>query len=96
VGKESGEAMTASGAPERVVTPGDWNNISVCCGITGQAQFFLDMYQVTRNRHYLDFSRKASALLVAKSDSTAIRRDRSRLDPLRRLVCCVERRFLCP
>jgi lantibiotic modifying enzyme len=65
--KKSANALVASGAPDRVVTPGDWNNISVCCGVTGQAQFFLDVYQVTGDRKYLDLAARASALLVSKA-----------------------------
>lgn len=61
------KASAASGAPDRVVTPGEWNNISVCCGVTGQAQFFLDMHQVLKDPQYLDLATRATALLVSKS-----------------------------
>ncbi len=65
--KKSASALAANGAPARVVTPGEWNNISACCGVTGQAQFFLDMYQVTTDRKYLDLATQASALVVGKA-----------------------------
>lgn len=64
--RKSAQALIANGAPQRVVTPGEWNNLSVCCGVTGQAQFFADMYQVTQDRQYLDQARRASRLLAAK------------------------------
>ena len=65
--QKAARAAVASGAPQKVVTPGEWDNVSVCCGVTGQAQFFLDMYEVTKAQPYLDLARKASDLLVAKA-----------------------------
>jgi lantibiotic modifying enzyme len=65
--KKSAQALIASGAPQKVVTPGDWDNVSVCCGVTGQAGFFLSMYQLTRNRQYLDLARQATQMLLAKA-----------------------------
>jgi len=65
--QKAARAAVASGAPQKVVTPGEWDNVSVCCGVTGQAQFFLDMYEVTKAQQYLDLARKASDLLVAKA-----------------------------
>jgi lantibiotic modifying enzyme len=65
--RRAAEGAVAAGAPERVVIPGVWNNVSVCCGVAGQAQFFLSMYRVTRDRRYLDLARQATALLLAKA-----------------------------
>lgn len=65
--KKAARAVVESGGPERVVTPGKWNNVSVCCGITSEAEFFLSLYKVTRDPEYLDFSKKATALLLAKA-----------------------------
>jgi lantibiotic modifying enzyme len=65
--KRSAQTLIKSGAPERVVVPGEWNNISVCCGVTGQAQFFLSMYQLLRDRQYLNLANKATALLLSKA-----------------------------
>lgn len=73
--KKSASALLANGAPGHVVTPGEWNNISVCCGVAGQAQFFLDLYQVTNDQQYIDVATKATELLVSKSthDETGTR-----------------------
>lgn len=68
-------AVVLSGGPQRVVTPGEWNNISMCCGTTGQAAFFLDIYKVTRDAQYLRLARGASDLLLRKAtrDSSGMR-----------------------
>ncbi len=63
--KRSAQAMIANGAPNVVVTPGEWNNISACCGVTGQSEFFLDAYEVTHDRQYLDLARKGTARLLS-------------------------------
>ena len=65
--KKSAAALLASGAPNRVVDPGEWNNISVCCGVVGQAEFFLDMYQATKDERYQDAAAKATALVISKA-----------------------------
>jgi len=65
--KRSATAMIASGAPDVVVKPGEWNNISACCGVTGQAQFFLDAYEVTHDAQYLELARKATARLLSSA-----------------------------
>jgi lantibiotic modifying enzyme len=69
--KKAARAVVANGAPWKVVTPGEWDNVSVCCGVTGQAQFFLDMHEITNDRQYLDLARKASDLLLAKATRDA-------------------------
>ncbi len=73
--KRSAKAMIVQGAPKAVVTPGEWNNVSMCCGVSAQAQFFLDMYQVTRDRQFLDLARNGTdqLLRVAKRDATGAR-----------------------
>ncbi len=48
-------------------TPGFWNNVSQCCGNAGVAQFFLDLYGVTRDARYLAFSTKMTADLLARA-----------------------------
>jgi lantibiotic modifying enzyme len=63
--KRSAKAMTDSGAPGVVVKPGEWNNISACCGVTAQSEFFLDMYKITHEKEYLDLARKGTDRLLA-------------------------------
>ena len=67
--KKAARGVVASGAPERVVSPGEWNNISACCGTTGQAQFFLDMYQLTHEAQYKALAQKSTELLLKKMTS---------------------------
>jgi lantibiotic modifying enzyme len=40
--------------------------VSQCCGSAGVAQFFLDLYAVTKDATYLQFSKKMSADLLAR------------------------------
>jgi hypothetical protein len=55
-----------SGIPEQQ-TPGFWNNVSVCCGSAGVAQFFLDLHRVTRRPEYLSFSKRVTAQLLKQA-----------------------------
>lgn len=51
----------------KAVTPGEWDNVSVCCGLTAEAEFYLNMYQLTKDKQYLDLARKATDLLLSKA-----------------------------
>src|SRR5262249_25597884 len=55
-----------SGIPEQR-TPGFWNNVSQCCGNAGVAQFFLDLYGVTKDTRYLDFAKRMTTDLLARA-----------------------------
>jgi lantibiotic modifying enzyme len=55
-----------SGIPE-VRTPGFWNNVSQCCGNTGVAQFFLDLYRVYGKTEYLAFARRVTEDLMRRA-----------------------------
>ena len=72
---KAAHAVVLEGGPEKVVTPGAWNNISMCCGTTGQAAFFLDMYRVTKDAQYLRLARHATDILLSKAtrDTTGLR-----------------------
>lgn len=63
--KKSARGIMTSGIPEKL-TPGFWNNVSVCCGSASVADFFLDLYKVTRDRQYLDYSRRVTADLLKR------------------------------
>ena len=73
--KRAAKAMIVNGAPGTVVTPGEWNNISACCGVTAQAEFFQEMYEVTHDRQYRELARKGSDLLLkaATRDEQGVR-----------------------
>jgi lantibiotic modifying enzyme len=62
----SANGILKSGIPEQR-TPGFWNNVSQCCGNAGVAQFFLDLYGVTKERRYLDFAQRMTADLLARA-----------------------------
>jgi lantibiotic modifying enzyme len=65
--KKAARAVVVSGGPAKVVTPGEWNNISVCCGVTSEAEFFLSLYKATGDAEYLQLSKKATDLLLGKA-----------------------------
>ena len=69
--RRAAEGAVAAGAPERVVIPGDWNNVSVCCGVAGQARFFLSMYRLTKEPRYFDLATRATAMLLARATTDA-------------------------
>jgi lantibiotic modifying enzyme len=62
--KKSANGILASGIPDRR-TPGFWNNVGQCCGSTGVAEFFFDLYGATKDRRYLDFARKMTDDVMA-------------------------------
>ena len=64
--EKSANGVLKSGIPEQR-TPGFWNNVSQCCGNAGVAQFFLDLYGVSKDKKYLDFSTRVTADLVARA-----------------------------
>jgi lantibiotic modifying enzyme len=63
--KKSARGIMMSGVPEKL-TPGFWNNVSACCGSASVADFFLDLYKVTRDRQYLDYCRRVMADLLKR------------------------------
>ena len=64
--KMSAAGVLKSGIPEQR-TPGFWNNVGQCCGNAGVAQFFLDLYGLTKDKRYLDFSTRMTADLLARA-----------------------------
>ena len=60
-------SLTKSQYAGKAVTPGEWNNVSVCCGLTGQAEFYLNMYELTKEKQYLDLARTTTDALLAKA-----------------------------
>ena len=66
--RRSARGIIDSGIPERQ-TAGFWNNVSQCCGSAGVAEFFLSLHKVTRDRTYLDFSKRVATQMLAKATS---------------------------
>jgi lantibiotic modifying enzyme len=63
---ESGaSALLQSGIPEKETT-GFWNNVGMCCGSAGVADFFLDLYKLTNKPEYLDFVQRLTRQLLEK------------------------------
>lgn len=63
------KAILESGVPEQEVE-GFWNNVGVCCGSAGVADFFLSLYGLTQKKDYLDFARHLTNDLLSKSTHT--------------------------
>ena len=54
------------GIPEKQ-TPGFWNNVSRCCGSVGVAELYLNLYKITNEERYLDFSRYMTENLLSRA-----------------------------
>jgi len=65
--RKSARALVANGGPERVVTPGEWDNVGACCGVAAEGAFFLAMNRITGERQYLDLAKKATTYLLSKA-----------------------------
>jgi lantibiotic modifying enzyme len=63
---KSARAVLSSGIPEKRA-PGFWNNVSICCGSAGVAEFFLEAHHVTRSKEYLEFARRVTDDLLARA-----------------------------
>lgn len=64
--EKSARALLTSGIPERQ-TPGFWNNVSQCCGSAGVGEFLLSLYQISRDKRYLDFVKRVTDNLLARA-----------------------------
>ncbi|MGI8745509.1 MAG: lanthionine synthetase LanC family protein [Bryobacteraceae bacterium] len=63
--KKSMRGLLNSGIPEKR-TDGFWNNVGWCCGSASVAQFALEMYEITKDKNYLDFARRLTSDLLAR------------------------------
>jgi lantibiotic modifying enzyme len=64
--KKSANGILTSGIPDKR-TPGFWNNVSQSSGSAGVAQFFLDLYDVTKDPRYFDFAKRMTDDLMARA-----------------------------
>jgi lantibiotic modifying enzyme len=55
-----------SGVPDQEV-PGFWNNVGICCGSAGVAEFFLSLFHITQKQEYLDFAKKLTKQILDKA-----------------------------
>src|SRR6185503_7167618 len=56
----AGEAMLASGAPERRGR-GYWNNVGQCCGDAAVGELAISLWQALGDERYLDQARRVAA-----------------------------------
>jgi lantibiotic modifying enzyme len=63
--KKSMNGILNSGIPDKQ-TEGFWNNVGWCCGSAAVAQFGLEMYEVTGEKRYVDFSKRVTADLLKR------------------------------
>jgi hypothetical protein len=63
--KKGAQAILGSGIPEKE-TPGFWNNVGVCCGSAGVADFFLSLHIATGEKSYLLFAEKVTRDLLKR------------------------------
>jgi len=64
--EKSAHGIMDSGIPEKE-TDGFWNNDGICCGLAGVGDFFLNLYRMTKNLHYLNFCQRVTKKLMAKA-----------------------------
>jgi lantibiotic modifying enzyme len=68
--EKQAHGLMDSGIPEKE-TPGFWNNDGICCGLAGVSDFFLSLYRITKNEHYIVFGRRALRVLESKATRDA-------------------------
>jgi lantibiotic modifying enzyme len=64
--RKEANALMESGIPEKE-TPGFWNNSGLCCGLAGVADFFLNLYKVTRDPSHAAFFNRIMERLAQKA-----------------------------
>ena len=47
--------------------PGFWNNVGICCGSAGVAEFFLSLFRITQKQEYLDFAKRLTQQILNKA-----------------------------
>ena len=52
---------------EKDEKPGFWNNVGKCCGFVGIVEYYLWLNQVTGEKIYLDFAKKMTESILAKT-----------------------------
>ncbi len=55
-----------SGIPEQQ-NAGFWNNVGICCGSAGVAEFFLSLYRIAQKQEYLDFAERLTDQIMKKA-----------------------------
>ncbi|MFC2157890.1 lanthionine synthetase LanC family protein [Acidobacteriota bacterium] len=63
--EKGANAILESGIPE-IQTTGFWNNLGVCCGSAGVADFFLSLYNLTQKERYLSFAKILTEKILSK------------------------------
>jgi Lanthionine synthetase C-like protein len=66
--KRSANGIMESGIPGKT-TPGFWNNAGICCGLAGVGDFFLSLYETTRDKKHLDFCGRVTDKLLAAASA---------------------------
>lgn len=61
------DGLEATGAPEKQ-SKGFWNNVCLCCGNAGLVQFFVGMYQATKQNYWLTLASRAGNVLLGESE----------------------------
>lgn len=61
------QSILESGIPENE-HEGFWNNVGICCGSAGVADFFLSLYKITKKNEYLHFVGHLTDDLLADAD----------------------------
>lgn len=64
--EKGARGILGSGIPEKE-HDGFWNNVGVCCGSAGVADFFLSLNKITKKKEYLEFARHLTDDLLARS-----------------------------
>lgn len=68
--ERAARGVMKSGVPERQ-TAGLWNNVGQCCGTAGIGEFSLNLYQVTNDKTYLEYTRRITDNLLARAAKDA-------------------------
>ncbi len=64
--EKGARSILDSGIPDKEV-PGFWNNVGMCCGSAGVADFFLSLFYVTDKPEYLDFAKELTEQIMNKA-----------------------------
>ncbi len=62
----SARSLLRSGVPEKPA-PGFWNNVGICCGSAGVADFLLDLHRRTADPNSLELARRLTSNLLARA-----------------------------
>ena len=61
------DGIESVGAPEKM-SPGFWNNVTLCCGNAGLLHFFVGLYEADGKERWINLARRTAAVIIGEAE----------------------------